>query len=294
MSFPCSTTSSSATERATSRSTRVSILRAAGSRERRATSTVMTPVRCVTFGLLLLGGAAQLHAAPVAFQNPAQANWGSWSRGASGTAFAGWENFDAFLPGGFPIALPDDTPDQGASGVTQAVLFPNNEGAFITGSGAGGNIYSFSDINDFDVLLQPTNTQPLGPVTVALQISVLGTDISHASIKLNGVAWSERRVLATGTAGAPGGSGGSGTGVDNEYLYLWRDFTRDLATEPYFFDLTAAGSSNSLDALFVDVGPFTATPPVSPPPSSVPLPASGWLLLASIAALRAQRHRARR
>lgn len=240
-----------------------------------------TPIQLLV--LLALTVSAPAFALSTAFQTPQNADWGGWTRGAAGTIFAGWEEFDSFVPVGFPVALPDSTPDKGSSGAKQAVLIPNNGGAFVTGSGAGGSIYSFSDINDFDVILLPKTNQPLGPVTVALQVSVVGTDLNHNTIKLNGHKWAERRTLATGTSSAPGGSGGSGSGVDNEYLYLWFDVPRVLAAEPYAFDLRAAGTSNSLDALYVDIGTAPMRPPSPPVPT--PLPAGGWLLLSGLVAL---------
>lgn len=220
-------------------------------------------------------------AASTSFQSPNTASWGDWQRGDAGSLYVHWERFDAFLPLGFPSALPDSTPDRARIGVKSATLIPNNPGAFITGSGAGGNVYSFGDINDFDVIVQAVDGFPLGPLTVALQVSVVGTDFDDASIKLNGARFTSKTVLATGSAAAPGGVGGTGNGVDNEYLYLWQNVQRVSAAVPFFFDLRALGTSNSLDALAIDIGPrallpVTPAPPDTPAP--VPLPGALGLL----------------
>lgn len=248
---------------------------------------------CALAGMALGAQAASTH-----FQTPTSGGWGEWSRGTSGTAYVHWENFDAFMPVGFPTALPDNTPDRGNFGTQTGnkapVIIPNNPGAFVTGSGAGGNLYSFSDTNDFDVIIQPLASLGLGPVTVALQVSVLGTDLDDSLMRMNGLSFTEKRVLVTGNAAAPDGLG---VGVDNEYLYLWTNYTRASAAQPFVFDLVALGSSNSLDALAVDIGPSSVViPPVEPPPPApVPLPASAWLLGAGVASLvgRARRRRDR-
>lgn len=91
-----------------------------------------------------------------------------------------------------------------------------------------------------------------GPLTVALQVSVLGVDLADSSIKLNGVGYTSRSVLATGSSSAPGGSGGSGTGVDNEYLYLWQNVQPPASL--FLFDLRAVATSNSLDVLSIPSG----------------------------------------
>ncbi|CAN0480840.1 unnamed protein product, partial [Phaeothamnion confervicola] len=142
--------------------------------------------------------------------------------------------------------------------------------AFITGS---GNIYSFSDVLDFDLIVQPgTAHTALGsrPITVALQLSVLGSDLDFSSVKLLGQNWTSKTVLATGAASGPGGTG---TGVDNEYLFIWQ---LSAALPVYTFDFSARDTSLSLEALSVDIGParVVTVPPVVIPPVIVPPPAT--------------------
>ncbi len=200
-----------------------------------------------------------VHAASTAFEDPAGAAWGGWNRGDTGTVYAHWEEFDACVnAGGFCTPLPDDVPDAGASGFDSATVITNNPGAFITGNGLGGNIYSFSDTPDFDVIIDPDSNHVSGPVTAALQVAVVGTDLDFSSILLNGQAFNSVTTLATGMAGGPFG------GAVNEYLFLWSMLGSEAA---YAFDLTALGSSMSLDALSVDIGP-----------APVPIPAAVWLL----------------
>lgn len=193
---------------------------------------------------------------PMAFQDPATAAWGGWSRGSVGTLFAGWNDFDRVI---------DQTPDLGRHNATTAVIATNNPGAFISGS---RNIYSFADVNDFDAIFVP-GALGAGLFTVAVQISVLGNDIAASSLLLNGLPWSSRIVLATGSAGAPPGVGGTGTGVDNEYLFLWSNFERVTAQDIFALEFNAVALHNSLDALTIDVGPAPAAPPQ---PVSVPIP----------------------
>lgn len=241
--------------------------------------------------LFALCGAGAAQAASTSFQSPNTAPWGDWNRGTTGSLYVHWEEFDAFMPIGFPSALPDSSPDRGNFGAKSAVIIPNNPGAFVTGGGAGGNLYSFGDINDFDVIVQALDSMSLGPLTVALQVSVMATDLDDNSIRLNGAPFSSKTVLATGSSAAPGGSGGTGGGVDNEYLYLWRNVTRATSTVPFIFDLRALGTSNSLDALAIDIGPVALPPALAsstgpvPMPAPVPLPGSLGLLAAGLGSL---------
>lgn len=99
--------------------------------------------------------------ANVAFEDPNTASWGGWNRGDANTSFVHWDVIDA---------IPDNSPDGGNSGTTSALLNPNNAGAFITGGGLGGNIYSFSDTPDFTVAVQPDYVAPTDPVTVACSL----------------------------------------------------------------------------------------------------------------------------
>lgn len=227
------------------------------------------------------------HAAAIAFQDPATANWGGWSRGQTGSVSVAWEKFDSCVMNGVCVALPDRSPDVGNLGTVpgRSVIIPNNPGAFITGSGLGGNIYSFGDIPDFDVIIQPAATHlppvgKIGYVTVALQLAILGVDLNDSTVKLNGLTYSSKTVLKQKTTTAGQG------GIDNEYLYLWANL---VASPVYVFDFTAARSSLSLDHVAIDVGPYrlVQTPPITPipPVGQVPLPAAGWLLISGLGLL---------
>ncbi|MEQ8661645.1 MAG: hypothetical protein RLW62_12590 [Gammaproteobacteria bacterium] len=239
-------------------------------------------------------------AAAVAFQDPASAAWGEWTRGSAGSVYVHYDRFRNEPDIGVAPVLPDTTPDRGALGLAAAngsLLITGRKGssappsAFITG---GGNIYSFNDVLAFQLLVSPAGAHAaLGvrPITAALQVSVLGADLDHASVTLNGSTWSERVTLATGSSSAPGGSGGSGSGVDNEYLYLWK---LPVALGTYAFAFAAADTSLSLDAVAIDIGPQRLTSAGgTPPPAAqpVPLPAA-WLFVASAGAL-CVRHRRR-
>lgn len=222
---------------------------------------------------LAVGTALNAHAASTSFQSPNTAAWGNWLRSAPGTLYVHWENFNN--------AIADTTPERANVGAQSATVYNHNDDAFIT---SGGNIYSFSDINEFDVYVQAKPGMSAGPLTVALQVSVIGVDFDDSSIKLNDVRYTSKTVLATGSASAPGGSGGTGTGVDNEYLYVWQNVQN--VGSFFAFYLKALGTSNSLDALSIDIGPMKTAvnpppvvnppPPVvnPPPPQPVPLPAS--------------------
>jgi hypothetical protein len=210
------------------------------------------------FATLLVSNAA---VANVAFQNPNTASWGGWTRGDANTSFVHWDKIGG--PG--TLDLVDTTPDAGNIGTTTAVLAPNNAGAFVTGGGAGGNIYSFSDTPDFSVVLQPDYATPTAPVTVALQLKVLGTDLDLSSVKLDGATWDSTQTIFSGTAGGPFG------GLDKEYLFVWDNVAASIA---YSLNFLATGSSMSLDEVSVDIGV-----------SAVPVPAAVWMFMTALSGL---------
>ncbi len=232
-------------------------------------------------------------AVTVAFQDPGPAAWGDWNRGTAGSVYVHYDAFGNPPPLGTAPVLPDTTPDKGNFGTLTngAILLTKKKGstaapaAFITGS---ANIYSFSDILDFDLIVQPTAAHTaLGthPITVALQVAVLGSDLDDTSVKLLGQTFSSKIVLHEGSASGPGGEG---TGVDNEYLYLWH---LNAASSVYTFDFAAVSTSLSLEAVAVDIGPATiVVPPVEPPPTTpIPLPAPMLMLGAALMALSGRR-----
>ncbi len=202
---------------------------------------------------------------PDAFQDPATATWGGWTRGSAGTLHAGWNVFDSTA---------DRIPDLGQHNLNTALLLANNPGAFVTGS---RNIYSLVDVNDFTGLFVPT-ALAAGRFTVAVQIAVLGSDLNATSLLLNGLPWTSRTVLAAGTGLAPPGVGAPNGGVDNQYLFLWSGFERLTDRDLFALEFRALSVHNSLDALRIDVGPAPVLPPTPPAPVNVPIPGGVGLL----------------
>lgn len=191
--------------------------------------------------------------AQAAFEDPATASWGGWSRGDAGTIYHHWDVFsDETAPGGIIV---DTTPDVGSFGSAPHSVTENTGSAFLAG---GANIYSFSEATDFTVEIGGT-ANPGQPTRVALQIKTLGTELDLASVTLNGLAYDSAKELSkTGGDNNP-------MGVAVETLFLWT-LADGLAS--YVFDFNAAESSMSLDQLAVDVAP-------------VPLPAAAWLMLSA-------------
>lgn len=209
---------------------------------------------------LLLSNAAM--AAPVAFQDPSSASWGGWSRGDANTSYIHWAHIDS---------LEDESPDVGNLGTTFAGLYANNSGAFLTGGGAGGNVYSFSDTPDFSIEFSTDYTTTKPAVTVALQLKVLGIDLDSSSVTLGGAAWDSTQTLFSGDAGGAFG------GASKEYLFVWDNVT---ANTDYSIDFLAMGSSMSLDEASIDV-------------SAVPLPAAAWMFLTALTGLSVARRKNR-
>jgi len=204
----------------------------------------------------LMAFSAQAYSASTSFNDPSTASWGNWDRGDTGTAYAHWETIDS---------LSDHSPDAGNAGNNVAGLITNNLGGFITGSGLGGNVYSFSDTPNFTTYLQTAATIA-GPATVALQLATAGTALDLATVVLAGFGIADSvTTLASGAAGGPFG------GDATETLFVW-----ELATgiTDYVFNFLATGAHLSLDAVSIDVGPAAFTQP----PSAVPIPAAIWLL----------------
>ncbi len=199
-----------------------------------------------------------------AFQDPTTApNWGGWTRGDPETLWASWDLFNSTT---------DRHPDIGQHNVRDTLFMAVSPGTFLSGT---RNLYSFTTVNEFTSIIRPTQLDA-GPRPVAVQIAVMGSNIDHQSLTLNGQPWTSRSMLRRGQALLPPGhppTPGGGGGVDNEYLFLWSAFERADAREPLVFDLRAAALHNSLAAFSVDVGPV------------IPLPAAVWLLAPAVAGL---------
>lgn len=226
------------------------------------------------------------YAASTHFQNPGTASWGEWQRSDPSSIYVHWEEFDAFVDGsGGTSVLPDTAPDIANIGSDFSVLIANNTGSFITGGGASGNIYSFSDTADFSIAIDSSSAHenlPPGDMRVALQVAFAGTEIDDSSVKLLGsFPFTQKIVLVQADASGEFG------GVQNEYLYLWDleyNNPLPLPLAAFSIDFKAEGSSLSLDAVAIDIGPVSTI-------SSVPLPPAFLLALPCIAGLaRMRRH----
>ena len=198
------------------------------------------------------------------FDTPAAA-WGNWTRSDAGIIHVFWQQFDSFVPVS-ATALPDTDPDVARIGVldgeTGAVLIPREQGAVISGGGAGGNVYNLPQVNDIQVLLQPGPEHVTGPVTVTLQLHTLGETFDPASVTLDGLAWDSREILCDRPF-----SNENGDGTERFERYTWSIYQLPDSAAPYNLEMLAEGTSNSLAALAVDIGPAA---PVGAVPGAAP------------------------
>lgn len=236
------------------------------------------------------------------FHSPETAAWGGWIRSESVTVFAQWDTMSPLVGG-----ISNYTPDNGQFGVLQ----PNTAlGAdlrvvpFTAGLTGTANYYSPFNVADFDVAIftNAAHQAYTGSITIAVQVAILGTEIDDSQMNLNCVVshadddsnpatnsfnddgdptqtdeplsqtscipFSQKIVLETGTSQGPDGQ----DGLDNEYLYLW-ELAAPLSV--YTFDITSIGTSLSLDALSIDIGPSPAATE-----ANVPLPMPLYPILA--------------
>jgi hypothetical protein len=225
----------------------------------------------------VLAGFGLAGTSQAAFQDPATAAWGGWTRGDAGTVYAGWNIFtDDADPG-----IVDTSPDVPAStliggGTTGGpavgsigtgpfrVTEAGTPGTFLT---SGGNIYNPSFATAFTV--EVGGVAESGPVRLALQVRTQGDELDYGAVTVNGTAFDTRTELERAALGGFGGAM-----VDS--LFVW---TLAAGSNLYSFEFGAASSSLSLDALTVDVAP-------------VPLPAPVLLLGSALAGLAAMRRRA--
>lgn len=219
-----------------------------------------------TTGALLLSLSALLMAnsasAAVAFTDPLTASWG-WERGDAETSTAWWSVIaDDAGTTAFDI---DSSPDITDSGFGYSELVANNSGAFVTGGGLGGNVYSFSDTPDWSLDVGTDYTLGAGTVDVYLQLKVLGTLLDFNTVELGGFGYTTADTVYSGSAGGPFG------GAEEEYIFSWIGID---AADAYSLAWLALGSSMSLDEISIDIGNFAAATVIIDPPSEVPVPAA--------------------
>lgn len=207
------------------------------------------------FVLGLSGGTAY-----AAFEDPASASWGGWTRGDTGTIWQYWAAIED-EDGAAPFVY-DDSPDAGSFGPGGVTRLEELTGAgFVTGSGAGGNVYSFSGATEW--LATVAGFGPTGdPTRVAVQIKTQGTEVAYDTVTLGGAAFDARTELSRVAAGGFGGD-------IVETLFLW---TLPDGLSSYDVAFEAAGSSMSLDEFAIDVAP-------------VPLPLPAALLGSAVVGL---------
>ncbi|PHS33054.1 MAG: hypothetical protein COA95_01730 [Methylophaga sp.] len=225
--------------------------------------TKITGAVLLSLSALLMAGTAS---AATAFTDPTTAVWG-WDRGDTETSYAEWSviadnAFDPSAPTGAFDA--DSSPEIGNNGFVLTDLVANNTGAFVTGTGLGGNVYSFSDTPDWTLDVETDYTLGAGTVDVYLQLKVLGTLLDFTSVTLDGLGYTTADVVYSGAAGGAFG------GAEEEYLISWIGVE---ASSLYSLSWLALGSSMSLDEVSVDIGNYAATPIILPP-SAVPVPAA--------------------
>ena len=226
-------------------------------------NTKQTGALLLSLSALVMANSASA-AGAVAFQDPATASWGGWSIGDAETSHGYWDVITQDNAGASFIF--DGAPDNGDFNNSSAVLSANNPGAFVTGGGLGGNVYSFSDTPSFNLDINPSYSfADAGTVTVALQLKVLGTLLDFASVDLGGLAASSATTTHTGTAGGPFG------GAAEEYLFVWEDV---VASTAYSLNFAALGSSMSLDEVQFDIGGYVKDAVIVIPPNAVPVPAA--------------------
>lgn len=202
---------------------------------------------------------------PDDFQDPSSASWGNWSRGDANTVYAEWNAFSSEYSG----LMLDLTPDVGSSGGSIYAL-KENAGSFITST---NNIYSFLNVTDYNLSVAPESGSTItGPVTVALQLNVLGKNLDIGSVRMllddgsggsNPLAFDSSELLRLETVESTSDENG---GSEWEYLFLW---FLDGEQSSYELAFNASGTSMSLDALSIDIGPSAI--------AAVPLPAAIWL-----------------
>ena len=233
------------------------------------------------------------------FLQPNQIYLSWWERGSTGSLYAGWDQFgpssgdlsdEYFQEQGSPWTYinTDQTPDgyylQTLNGLIHVsptpfglenilsngtIIVPAAQ--IVAGSGLGifvtstNNLYSFSATPSYDiVLVANSDHQSLeGPITVALQIATLGSDIDDATVKLIGVDLDGSSNTTTDIVDLPFDNkhtifsdaidAHGGPSTYREYLYIWE---LDSAQSAYDIRFTGQGSSMSLDALAVDIGPY--------------------------------------
>lgn len=161
------------------------------------------------------------------------APWGS----ASTAQYAEWNAFDGALNDDSAMYEPvlDTTPNVSLSaGATASVNETSGgaSGAFVTGTGLSGNIYSFSAATQFTATLSGATG---GFYDVYLRLGTLGTS-ANVLATLNGVA-------GTATVTTIGASAGGGS--EQELFWKWTVAGSNL----YTFQFAASGSSMSLDQL---------------------------------------------
>lgn len=180
-------------------------------------------------------------------------------RGTAGSEFALWDN-----PNNFTVAYStslaaagntvngDGPADPLGNGSSDAVLRQLDPGAFLTGGGGAGNIYSFGTALQFN--LADANTAPVE--TVVFQTRTTGTELDYATVALSyDLGGGPQALTATRVETDRTNTGSFGVAVSS----LWTFNLSGRGVTDYALTFSAAGSSTSFDSAALDVH-FAAVP----------------------------------
>ncbi len=167
-----------------------------------------------------------------------------WEREDAGSAYFEWDFF--FLSGGGNLPDVGMFPDPLPVGWSLPDVAETSGSAFLTST---GNMYSFTDIMDFEVRVPNAgDTTPGITTTVLLQVRTLGREIDYSTMLIDGQAPVEIVELFREDLQGDFG-GGFVVGFTLERLFRW-----ELAgnASEYVIEFTTAESSVSLDKIAVD------------------------------------------
>lgn len=180
-------------------------------------------------------------------------------RGTAGSEFAVWDNpnnftvaYSASLTAAGNTVNGDGLADPNGNGSSDAVLRQLDSGAFLTGGGGVGNIYSFGTALQFN--LADAGINPVE--TVVLQTRTPGTELDYGTVALAyDLGGGPQTLTATRVETDRADTGGFGFAVSS----YWSFSLSGLGVMDNALTFSSAGSSTGFDSAALDVQ-FAAVP----------------------------------